>query len=55
VRYKWVMAGLSTLSAELEIEFLPAPGPTLDRVLAFALAPILEQRSRVVSERGNPS
>jgi len=38
------------VSAELEIEFSPDADPAL-RCLAIALAPILELRSRLRSER----
>jgi hypothetical protein len=57
VRFKWALAGLSVSSAELEVEFLASSGeerPSLDRVLAIAIAPILEQRARLVAERSNP-
>ena len=54
VRFKWALAGLSVYSAQLEVEFLTPPQQhSLDRVLAIAIAPILEQRSRLVSERSN--
>ncbi len=55
VRFKWAMEGFSTSSAQLEVEFLPslADVPSLDRILAVAIAPILEQRARVASERAN--
>ena len=55
VRFKWAMEGFSTTSAQLEVEFLPssADATSLDRVLALALAPILEQRSRLAAERSN--
>ena len=46
VRFKWALAGLSASSAELEVEFLASQSedrPSLDRVLAIAIAPILEQ------------
>ncbi len=55
VRFKWAMEGFSTTSAQLEVEFLPstADAASLDRVLALAIAPILEQRSRLAAERSN--
>jgi len=56
VRFKWALAGLSVHSAELEVEFLSSPGaerPPFDRVLAIAIAPILEQRVRLQHERAN--
>lgn len=56
VRFKWALAGLSVYSAQLEIEFLTSPDkqpPSLDRVLAIAIAPILEQRVRIQYVRAN--
>jgi hypothetical protein len=55
VRFKWAMERFSTTSAQLEVEFLAstADGPSLDRVLALAMAPILEQRARLANERAN--
>lgn len=55
VRFKWAMEGFSTTSAQLEVEFLPSnsDAASLDRVLALALAPILEQRARLGAERAN--
>lgn len=56
VRFKWALAGLSVYSAQLEIEFLTSPTQqqcSLDRLLAITIAPILEQRARVVAERSN--
>jgi len=50
-RFKWTLNGLSVASAELEVEFLPVNGVPFDRALALALAPILEQKARLVSER----
>ena len=50
VRFKWALAGLSVYSAQLEVEFLTPPNEqprSLDRVLAIAIAPILEQRVRI--------
>ncbi len=60
VRYKWALAGLTASSAQLEVEFLsPTAGegshPRLDRILAIAIAPILEQRARIANERSMPS
>ena len=50
-RFKWTLNGLSVASAELEVEFLPVSGVPFDRALALALAPILEQKARLASER----
>ena len=58
VRFKWALAGLSASSAELEVEFLTAPSDerlSLDRILAIAIAPVLEQRARLASERSRSS
>ena len=55
-RFKWALAGLTAASAELEVEFLPSANaghPSLDRLLVIAIAPILEQRSRLIAERSN--
>ena len=54
VRFKWAMEGFSTTSAQLEVEFLSSTpdAPSLDGVLALAIAPILEQRARIANERG---
>ena len=53
-RFKWTLNGLSVASAELEVEFLSVSGVPFDRALALALAPILEQKARLVSERRRP-
>ncbi len=56
VRFKWALAGLSTSSAQLEVEFASSPSdepPSFDRVLAIAIAPILEQRLRLQYQRAN--
>jgi hypothetical protein len=56
VRFKWALAGLSVYSAQLEIEFLPSLNQqqrSLERVLAIAIAPILEQRVRIQYVRAN--
>jgi hypothetical protein len=56
VRFKWALAGLSVYSAQLEIEFLTSPNQqprSPDRVLAIAIAPILEQRVRIQHVRAN--
>jgi hypothetical protein len=50
-RFKWTLNGLSVASAELEIEFVSNSGVPFDRALAVALAPILEQKARLASER----
>src|SRR4029453_455895 len=50
VRFKWALAGLSVYSPQREGEFLTPPNEpprSLDRVLAIAIAPILEQRVRI--------
>jgi hypothetical protein len=55
-QFKWALAGLSVTSAQLEIVFpdqTPA-GPLLDRALALAIAPVLEQQARMTSERHSP-
>jgi len=48
-RFTWTLEA-TVRSAELEIEFMPDADPAL-RTLAMALAPILELRSRLRSER----
>jgi hypothetical protein len=50
-RFTWTIEA-TVVSAELEIEFMPDADPAL-RTLAIALAPILELRSRLRSERKN--
>jgi len=50
-RFTWTIEA-TVVSAELEIEFMPDADPAL-RLLAIALAPILELRSRLRSERKN--
>jgi hypothetical protein len=50
-RFTWMFQAMIT-SAELEIEFMPDADPAL-RLMAVALAPILELRSRLRSERRN--
>ena len=55
VRFKWALAGLTVYSAQLEVEFLTSPQqPSLDRVLAIAIAPMLEQRLRIQFVRADP-
>jgi hypothetical protein len=51
-RYTWTMQA-TVVSAEIEIEFSPDADAAL-RTLAMALAPILELRSRLHSERQTP-
>ena len=55
-QFKWALAGLSPSSAQLEIVFpdAAAASPRLDRGLAVAIAPILEQQARLANERRNP-
>ena len=54
--FKWALAGLGVTAAQLEIVFrseaIAAAG--LDRALAVANAPILEQQARMASERAIP-
>ena len=50
-RFTWTLEA-TVRSAELELEFLPDADPAL-RTLAMALAPLLELRSRLRSERHN--
>lgn len=45
-RFTWAMPALGVSSAELEIEFLPDAGPSFDRALALAIAPMLEEQAR---------
>jgi hypothetical protein len=54
--FKWALAGLSTSAAQLEIVFRDdgAAWPRLDRGIAVAIAPILEQQARLANERRNP-
>jgi len=54
-RFKWALAGLGTAGAQLEIVFSnDAPASTqLDRGLAVAIAPILEQQARIANEPRN--
>ena len=42
-RFKWALHGLSVMSAELEVECAGDGPARLDRALAIAIAPILEQ------------
>jgi hypothetical protein len=50
VTFKWTLAGLSTSSAQLEVEFFSSTTASLERILALAIAPILEQRARLAAE-----
>jgi hypothetical protein len=50
VRFVWGFLGWTVLSAELQIEFLPA-ATARTRALCIALAPILERRARLASHR----
>jgi hypothetical protein len=50
-RFTWTL-GATIASAELELEFMPDADPAF-RLLAVALAPILELRARLFSERRN--
>lgn len=50
-RFKWALHGLSVMSAELEVDCAVDGPAQLDRALAVAIAPILEQQARMTSER----
>jgi hypothetical protein len=50
--FKWALTGLTVVSAELEIEF-SREDTSFDRALAVAIAPVLEQQARMISERAN--
>ena len=54
-RFKWALHGLSVMSAELEVDCAGDGPARLDRALAIALAPILEQQARMTSERARSS
>jgi hypothetical protein len=48
--FRWALNGLTVVSAELEIEF-SRDDTSFDRALAVAIAPVLEQQARMISER----
>ena len=54
-RFKWALHGLSVMSAELEVDCAGDGPARLDRALAIAIAPILEQQARMTSERARSS
>lgn len=54
-RFTWALHGLSVMSAELEVDCAEDGPARLDRALAIALAPILEQQARMTSERARSS
>ena len=49
-RFTWGPQGLTVMSAALEIELLPDADGLVDRSLAIAMGPILEERARLTSE-----
>jgi hypothetical protein len=51
-RFTWALLGLSVNSAEMDVEFLEGWDGRFDRVLAIALAPMIEHRARVARQRG---
>ena len=51
-RFTWALHGLSVNSAEMDVEFLEGWDGRFDRVLAIALAPMIEHRARVARQRG---
>jgi hypothetical protein len=48
--FSWAIAGVTVHSAVLDVEFPPGVDARLDRSLAIAIAPILEQKARLTSE-----
>lgn len=50
-RFTWGTQGLTAFSAEMEVEFIPAAEPLLDRALLIALAPLLERQARSAGRR----
>ena len=54
-RFTWGFQGVTVHSAEMEVEFLSASNGRLDRAMAIALGPILEQRARRTSRQSMPS
>lgn len=48
-RFVWGFLGLSVLSAELQIEFLPGAERRVSKAMAIVLGPILEDRARRAS------
>ena len=51
-RFTWALQGLSVNSAEMDVEFLEGWDGRFDRVLAIALAPMIEHRARLARQRG---
>jgi hypothetical protein len=49
--FVWAMHGLSVFSAELDIEFAQDCDERFDRSIAMGLAPLIEQKARLTSER----
>jgi len=52
-RFTWARQGLSVFSAELEVDFPNTDGLPFDRALGMAIAPMLEHKARLASERSN--
>ncbi len=50
-RFTWAPHGLSVQSAELDIEFVRDVDVPFDRALAMALAPVLDERTRIQERR----
>lgn len=50
-RFTWGMPGYLAHSSELEVEFLRGTHARFDRAVMIALAPILEHKARMASER----
>lgn len=51
-RFTWALQGLTVNSAEMDVEFLEGWDGRFDRVLAIALAPMIEHRARLARQRG---
>jgi hypothetical protein len=50
-RFTWALLGFTVQSAEMDVEFLEGWDGRFDRMLAIALAPMIEHRARVASQR----
>ena len=49
-RFSWHLGSRGALNPELEIEFAPDADGRLDRAVAIALGPLLEQQARLASQ-----
>jgi hypothetical protein len=45
-RFTWLLTGLSVLSTQVDVEFVPGSEAVFDRAFGMALAPLVEHKAR---------